>query len=199
VKQGRVFILEGVNGTGKTTLSRALAEALSAVIIRPFHNVNPDSHWGQTLDPEERLLRAVGVPIQTPADDMYVADMLSKMKPSVAICDRSLITGMAYGDFDKDPRVHVKDAAREYWAGLLNKHHHTVLVHLTADYDTCVKRCAAEGRHKHREREEWDKLVGRYYTEVEMAGEYMDDVFHINTSTMETEEALKLILSAQGW
>jgi thymidylate kinase len=196
MKHNRVYILEGVNGTGKTTLSRALSRKFGgAPIIRPFHNLNPDSHWGQTMDAEEQGLRAMGVPIQTPADDMYVADMLMKMQPRVAICDRSLITGMAYGDFEAEPRASIKEWAREYWAGLLNKNHLTVLVHLIADFDTCVKRCASEGRHKHREREEWEQLNRRYLDEVYTTANLMDKTIQLDTTVLSEDEALAMVLN----
>jgi thymidylate kinase len=196
MKHNRVYILDGVNGTGKTTLSRALSRKFGgAPIVRPFHNLNPDSHWGQTMDEEERGLRIMGVPIMTPADDMYVADMLMKMQPRVAICDRSLITGLAYGDFEKEPRRSIKEWARKYWASLLNKRHKTVLVHLIADFDSCVKRCASEGRHKHRERDEWNDLNERYIDEVHATAGLMDHTIQLDTTVLTTDEALEAVLS----
>lgn len=190
-----VYILEGVNGTGKTTLSRLLSRHYGgAPIIRPFHNQNPNSHWGQTMDTEERNLRAMGVPIQTPADDMYVADMLMKMQPRVAICDRSLITGMSYGDFDEEPRRATREWALEYWAGMLTKHHKATLVHLVADYDTCKQRCQGEGRRPHRERDEWDQLTDKYAATVEAASKLMDRTVIIDTSVLDASDALKAVI-----
>jgi thymidylate kinase len=197
------FILEGVNGAGKTTLARSLSRALRtrmegcelAPIARPFHNINPDSHWGQTGDYEEKNLRAVGVPIQTPADDFYVADMIMKLLPRVVICDRSLLTGFAYGDFDRGTRSVMREWAMSYWASMLMKNHNVVLIHLTASYDACKERCGSEGREKHRSVQSWEDLAERYRKAVDQAKPYMTETVELDTGAMDLTATVDSVLN----
>ncbi len=110
-----VVIIEGVNGTGKSTLAEALSERYNWPVVRPWR-ANPDQHLGVADGGEQGRLRALGIPANTFVDDFYVAEMLRVLGQS-AILDRSMGSGIAYGLLDgtvgkKDVSPILKEWAR---------------------------------------------------------------------------------------
>lgn len=97
-----IYILEGVNGVGKTRYAKMLREQLDIPIVRPFRNgsLMDDCHWN--ADPKlksnkwQTTLEAMGVPINTHVDDLYVADFLATFRMD-CILDRSVPSAVAYG------------------------------------------------------------------------------------------------------
>lgn len=90
-----IVVLEGLNGVGKTTYARALAETFGAPILRAFRPSIDHHHTGASET--EQHLRSLGVPVNTHVDDMYVADILAQLRPSNVILDRSLPSAHVYG------------------------------------------------------------------------------------------------------
>ncbi len=139
-----IIVLEGVNGTGKSTYARALADGLNAAIIRPFRQ-GPGHHFtGDTAI--ERDLKAFGVPYNTHVDELYTADMLSRLwkaRQRVSIVlDRSVGSSVAYGD------VGLGDAGKllKLWSTLLGSDVPLLYVWLTATWSVASARLALDGR-----------------------------------------------------
>lgn len=139
-----IIVLEGVNGTGKSTYARRLAGGLNAAVIRPFRQ-GPDHHFtGDT--PMERELKAFGVPYNTHVDELYTADFLGRMikagqRPG-AVLDRSVASCIVHGDRP------VSDASSlvNLWSRLLGADAPVVYVWLTAPWHIAEARLKADGR-----------------------------------------------------
>lgn len=144
-----IIVLEGVNGTGKSTYARRLAGGLNVAVIRPFRQ-GPDHHFtGDT--PVERELKAFGVPYNTHVDELYTADFLGRMlkagqRPG-AVLDRSVASCIVHGDRP------VSDAGSlvSLWSRLLGADAPVVYVWLTAPWHISHERLVAAGRAEHSE------------------------------------------------
>jgi predicted ATPase len=97
-----IVVLEGVNGVGKTSYATAL-EAIGYAVLRPFRP-NSGFHFDGNSR-HERELKALGVPVNTCVDDLYVADILGKLgrQPTAygpqalnVVLDRSMPSAIAY-------------------------------------------------------------------------------------------------------
>ena len=190
---GQVVIFEGLNGTGKTTLSRAFAERWEVPIARPFRNREPDAHTSYDETEEERNLAALTVPIATPANDLYAADMIGKLRPPRVVLDRSLITGLVYGNYDEEPAKSLRQWAREYYLECLTRHHSVVLFLLTAEYKTCRERVEATRPGRHPKKAEWSKLDKRYRHEVDKFSSMGVQVVKMSTGGVTIETSLRRI------
>lgn len=90
-----MIILEGANGGGKTSYAGVLAGMFSAPMYRPFRAPG-DWHHGE----EREKLEALGVPVNTWMDDMYLADM-SRIVDNQVIVDRSMPSAIVYDIVEK--------------------------------------------------------------------------------------------------
>lgn len=88
-----LLILEGLEGTGKSTLARAVARCTNAPIYRPFRT-DEHEHMGDGSR-VEKMLGELGVAVNTYVEDVYAADLLGALR-SDAILDRSMPSGLAY-------------------------------------------------------------------------------------------------------
>jgi thymidylate kinase len=133
-----IIVLEGVNGVGKSTYARLLQERLGYTPLRAFRP-SSDCHFNGKYK-VERDLQAFNVPYNTHVDDLYVADILGKLKPSNVVLDRSMASAVAYGSRP------ISDAGElvRLWAGLFGRTP-VLYVWLTADPNTSLKRVVARG------------------------------------------------------
>lgn len=140
-----IVVLEGVNGTGKTTYAEKLSKGLNAPVIRPFRQ-GPDHHFTGTTH-IERELKALGVPYNTHVDDLYTADILGRLvkQNMPVILDRSVGSAIAHGERP------LRDAGRliGLWQQLLGPKAQVLYVWLTAPYSVALERLKADGRDGH--------------------------------------------------
>lgn len=136
-----VIILEGINGTGKSTLARALADKLCIPILRPFRHFNTNHHMngGSTLELE---LKKHGVPVNTHVDDLYLADFLAVTKVG-AVLDRSMPSAIAYAYMRDEMKLDSKaQALLDLWQTILVSGPRVFYVQLTAQPLVIKDRCA---------------------------------------------------------
>jgi len=131
-----MIIMEGTNGGGKTSYGRALAGMMRASVYRPFRRPG-NSHHGE----ERQKLEAIGVPVNTWMDDMYLAD-LSRILETEVIVDRSMPSAIAYEMVERQGTLKadwVKYMVE--WERLLGYSMRPVLiVHLVAPYQVARER-----------------------------------------------------------
>jgi len=165
-----IILLEGVNGVGKTTYARRLAEKLELKVYRAMRSDDDENHWGVSdkhwNELQERLAKAE-VPINTHVDDLFVADFMAAFEPSV-ILDRGLYSAIAYGETYHQPfsryESDIKEWIIRFWESRMKKAG-AFLVHMTASYEAAKERC--EGRfcpnkqEYHRLQNVFDKLFRR--------------------------------------
>jgi thymidylate kinase len=139
-----IIVLEGVNGTGKSTYAEKLSKGLTAPVIRPFRQ-GPDHHFTGTTH-IERELKALGVPYNTHVDDLYTADILGRLlkfnKHLPVILDRSVGSAIAHGERP------LRDAGRliGLWQQLLGPDTQLLYVWLTAPYSIAADRLLKDKR-----------------------------------------------------
>lgn len=93
-----IVIVEGANGVGKSTYAHEL-ESCGLTLYRAFRRGNTELHWGAKEGGEEVVrgqLEALGIPLNTYIDDLYLADFIQSFKLD-AVFDRSLPSAIAYG------------------------------------------------------------------------------------------------------
>lgn len=139
-----IIVLEGVNGTGKSTYARMLSKGLNAPVIRPFRQ-GADHHFnGQTHI--ERQLRALEVPYNTHVDDLYTADILSRLNGFTrhvpVILDRSIGSAIAHGERPLEQAGQLASL----WHDLLGRDARVLYVWLTAPWSVVDERMGADGR-----------------------------------------------------
>lgn len=159
-----ILILDGLNGTGKTTIAKRLAERYTYPIYRVFRRPDTpggDVHWSSGSDTSETsFLKSVGVPYNTFVDDLYTADFLAKVRPRGVILDRSLPSAFAYGRLNGE-RVW-KDLALaksiwHRWMSMLREYPGSVYYfHFNvSDYELGRSRCAGRW---YPDLESWERL-----------------------------------------
>lgn len=111
-----IWVLEGLNGVGKSAVAVRLAAKLGMPILRPFRNGQIGVHLGRDGDNTQQRLRALGVPANTFVDEIYLADFLVAANIKDAVLDRSIGSAIAYGLAYGDVRdaVHAKDIVAEW-------------------------------------------------------------------------------------
>lgn len=137
-----IVILEGINGTGKTTIAKFLAKRLDLVIYKPFEDAKrPNKATGER---DYGDLQSWGVPVNTFYEDLAVADFISKIKPGI-ILDRSLPSAIAY-DCAGDS-ANYKEMIK-WWERRINQGSRDkgVYVQLNVDYDIAKNRLGVDGR-----------------------------------------------------
>lgn len=150
-----LIMLEGINGTGKSTLAAHLTERTGLPVVRPFRDTG-GVHWatfgGEDSTGESEVetnLRRAGVPINTFVDNLYLADIASKMGGSL-IMDRTMISAQVYGTLKGEALYedqYLSDWIMRYWEMLIHRcSAPVVMVHLKASYKVSKARCEAEGR-----------------------------------------------------
>lgn len=106
-----VLVIEGIEGTGKTTLARALSDALGGVVYRALRGDK------RLTSLEVGRWRGLGVPVNTHAEDIFAADLLALVRPSqLVILDRSLYSGLVWGSV---PRSAARELVREWEARMV--------------------------------------------------------------------------------
>jgi len=134
-----ILILEGTNGTGKSTCAKLLSPILGAPVYRPFRRGNSDLHWGSCSVQEKQLREQFKVPLNTHIEDLYVADLISTVETNI-ILDRSIPSAISYGLMEHDPLL-PNDTVELffYWQKMLLEQK-ALYVWMTATYDTARKR-----------------------------------------------------------
>lgn len=157
-----IYILEGLNGTGKSTTAQALARALQAPVWRPFRT-DHDVHRSTGEDDElGQRLAAAAVPVNTYVDDLYVAEALFTLRPQHVVLDRSMPSAFVYGTLKSEPWLEDKAQSGwiwKFWESLLLGCVDVIWVQLQATYDLTVERC--DGRW-HPNKADWNKATSMY-------------------------------------
>jgi thymidylate kinase len=110
-----IVILEGLNGTGKTTVAKTLATDHGFRIYRPLRE-DYDAHWRNKTGSLELSLRACRVQPNTYLDDVFGADAIAQLRPDKVVLDRAMPSALAYGltkgEIKGDPH---REALETYW------------------------------------------------------------------------------------
>jgi len=121
-----LVIFEGVDGSGKTTLAKLLAEKIGAVYIKP-------------LAGQEGKLRDLGVQgMKDPIVDLVASDIARELSDAgqPVICDRSLVSVFVYQMMTQagPPENHLE--IYDHWIqNILPKDH--LIIHLRRDLEEC--------------------------------------------------------------
>lgn len=111
-----IVILDGLEGTGKSTAAKIMSEAWGLPVYRAFRT-NSSEHWAGDTQLEQ-LLRDLRVPVNTYVEDLYVADLLATIGGDV-ILDRSMPSAVAYGTLHNDWSDAEAERGFEYWVQCL--------------------------------------------------------------------------------
>lgn len=136
-----IIILEGLNGTGKTTVAKALSDLLGAPIYKPFRR-ETDVHYTGENQRQLFLKNRLHLPINTHIEDLYIADFISVVRPRM-ILDRSLPSAIAYGLAEGDPLLPKQedlDQLVRFWETLLLPAS-PLYVWMHAPYKVAQERC----------------------------------------------------------
>jgi len=150
-----LVMLDGINGVGKSTVAKLITERTGLKSVRPFRD-SPDVHWRSFNDGDaagesevEEHLRAARVPFNTFVDNLYLADIVSKLGADT-IMDRTMHSSVAYGlvkgeELYRDARL--ANWMVGYWESLIQRcRYPRVFALLTCDYEVSAARCEREGR-----------------------------------------------------
>lgn len=144
-----IIILEGFNGTGKTTAAKALRGKYGFKIYRPLRE-NHSDHFRDPSSPVVSQLRACRVPFNSYFDDVFAADALVQIRPEGGVVmDRSMPTALAYGltKGEIKGRAH-REALESYWIRRLKQLNDTGIpvayVWLVAAHDKAQARSHGE-------------------------------------------------------
>lgn len=139
-----IICVEGVNGVGKTTYAKKLAEHYGCKIYRPFQYDRTDLHWDRNNGDSKEYLESIKIPVNTHVEDMYAADVIAALG-SDAILDRSVPSAIAYGRAFKQQDgwylnrgVCVKILT--LWCDLIARNDDFMYVYLVAPYDVVKTR-----------------------------------------------------------
>lgn len=155
-----IIVLEGVRGTGKTEAAKRLSERYNAPIVRPFRPTLAHHHSGDSTVEQE--LKALGVPVNTYVEDMYVADILSTIiqhTPSAHfVLDRSMGSAIAHRSCPEDD-----GAVLRVWQRLLSRAQAARYVWLRVPYAVACQRVAGRPMPSQGEYAALDNRFSRVY------------------------------------
>ena len=196
-----IIVLEGVNGTGKSTYAEKLSNGLNAPVIRPFRQGSGHHFTGTTHI--ERELKALAVPYNTHVDDLYTADILGRLlkynKHLPVILDRSVGSAIAHGERP------LGDSGRliGLWQQLLGPDTQVLYVWLTAPWEVVDQRMDGDlmrarlrnNKRHHVTREEHACLHGLFRYVFEMI-RYTK--MEIDTATVAPDDGVLQIVEFMG-
>lgn len=137
-----IIILEGFNGTGKTTLATSLATLLGYRVYRPLREGN-EGHW----DDESSLVRELkrcDVPLNSFIDDVFAVDAIDQLGSRNVVLDRSLPSALAYDLMSTDRQ----EAVESYWIRRLKRiNESTPVLYLWMRLDHGIAKVRSGGRY----------------------------------------------------
>lgn len=187
-----ILLIEGVNGTGKTTLAQALSKKTGFPIYRPFRTSMTDHT--ELPDKFRDGLRTMGVPVNTHAEDLYLADFLAHQyqhSPVDLILDRSMPSAVAYGLADNTmpiPGVSVLPAATTLYLVWEERMLATdvLWVHLHASFETVRERSGARAPNRERY-----NILSKHFNQMLVRTKLERLV--LNTDSLTTDQAVDRI------
>lgn len=135
-----IIILEGLNGVGKTTYARALAERLDIPIVRPFRREG--QHLGREDGGRQQRFHDLGIPVNTYVEDVFTAEFLGSTGYS-AVLDRGMGSAVAYGMlYGTLPNADTAERVLNLWEETIQRHPDTVIyVNMVARPEVRKARC----------------------------------------------------------
>jgi thymidylate kinase len=139
-------MLDGVNGAGKSTYAYLLKEKLGINICRVFRSADKKLHWGSTGEELRKELTELKIPINTHADDIFMADFMASFQVD-AILDRTIASAIVYGrTYNQfDGWYTEKTIARrllDFWTSLMDKCKPPLIyIWMDVSYAVATKRC----------------------------------------------------------
>lgn len=197
-----LLILEGLNGTGKSTYAQALAKRLGAPVFRPFRQ-SGDIHLGKGEGAKlvERL-GELAIFANCHVEDIILADFAAAVPLPTVILDRSLPSALVYGMREKQtlprreegaPRfAYTPEACQELfemWEARLEKAG-ALWVHLVAPYSVIKERTKGRSIPSRRDAEALDRAYQRLFQRTRLPR------MAIDTGSVEVERGVERIVAA---
>lgn len=188
-----IIVMEGVNGGGKSTVSKIISEQTGLMVCRPFRSENHELHWGRMEhNALEVWLKEMMVPMNSHVNDMYVADLMGTFKLN-GILDRSMPSAIVYGRvFDHFDGLYQKPGVSqrlfEYWQSRLMASGRVLYVWMMCNYETIKQRCSTRW---HPSKAEYKQLVAQFERIFQRCALFK---IRIDTSDMGQSDVADLII-----
>lgn len=141
MRRGRYFVIEGVDGSGKSTVARALASQIRALhVVEPSAPLVADAIRGLAANRRQTPRSKQAMALLFAADRMLLHDSIAAALDAGAdvVSDRSYLSSLVYQPDDDVPASWVQGLQR----GIL---YPTAIVYLRVSLDTAMERLAARG------------------------------------------------------
>jgi thymidylate kinase len=187
-----LVIIEGLEGTGKTTQALRLCERTGAVLYKPFRG-DHSKHWG---DGTESELLKLGIPVNSYVEDMFMADALATFKNQDAVLDRGMPSAYAYGMWHAGFRSEsIAAQVFNFWLNYLAKRSDASYVYLKCDPAIAEQR--SPGRIKSDDQRKYlEYHLDWCYQRIQRCG---IGAYEINTDVLDIDKvAFEIYLIATG-
>lgn len=171
-----LILIEGVDGTGKSTLAGQLSSAIEVPVINIFDGEDKD------------FLELIGVEVESYHEDIYFLDSWFRLGKPSCVLDRGILSGLAYSN-DKPEEMRAWTALG-YWLGRMKECQEDVrFLFLDANNETVTNRDNEwEGREG-----ELGVLRDKFKNHHNLLNGYGFETAWIDTSDKKSEEVLELV------
>lgn len=186
-----IIILDGLEGTGKSTAAQILSDAWGLPIYRAFR-ADPHEHWdGRTG--LKQFLCDLRVPVNTYVEDLYVVDLLATIGGD-AILDRSMPSAVAYGTLHNDWSAAEAERGFKYWAWRLTQRSDVHYIYMNCNNHVASTR--SPGRRRREAHEDAHLYAKFMWCWREMCARFK--AHSIDTSTYGVDEMMAEITDKVG-
>lgn len=183
-----IVILEGINGTGKTTVASEINKKIGFPVYRAFKSFSTYEHFDD--ESEYGWLKDMNVPFNTHVDDLYVSDFVKTVLCDV-ILDRSMPSAIAYGsvyDGEFYNEKLVQSTLFGNWQNNMLQVKDCLYVWLEGNYETMKERCTGRWHPNKSEYKQLNQKFGYMFQRCKL------NKVRISTTTMRVEHTVNTIL-----